>query len=93
MDNELWVKQVENPISKPLNQWREELYGYWMVVTDMKNADGVRMATARYYGTDEDKLYDIWNDLCLASAKPDVGIRYNKRDNWMGGAFLAKSES
>jgi hypothetical protein len=88
------VKQVEKPISKSLNQWREELYGYWMVVTDMTNTDdGVRMATARYYGTDEDKLYDIWNELCLASEKPDVGIRYNKRDNWLGGAFLVKSES
>ena len=92
MDKELWVKPVENPVSKPLNQWRDELYGYWMVVTDTKTVNGTNMATARYYGTDEDKLYDIWDELCLASDKPDVSILYNKRGNWFGGAFLAKAD-
>ena len=92
MEKELWVKQVENPISKPLNQWREELYGYWMVVTDTKSIDGINMATARYYGTDREKLLDIWDELCLASEKPDVGIHYNKRDIWLGGAFLVKAD-
>ena len=92
MDKELWVKPVENPISKPLNQWRDELYGYWMVITDIKETAEVTMATARYYGTDREKLYDIWDELCLASDKPDVGIRCNIRDNWLGGAFLAKAE-
>ena len=90
--DKLWVKEVENPVLKPLNDWRDELYGYWMVVTDMHNVDGTRMAIARYYGTDEDKLYDIWDELCLKIDKPTVGIRYNKKSNWMGGAFIAKAE-
>ena len=93
MDNILWVKEVDNPISKPLNQWREELYGYWMVVTDTKNVDNVNMATARYYGTDREKLLDLWDELCLASEKPDVDILCNRRDIWMGGAFFVKAES
>jgi len=81
MDKKLWVKKIEDPISKPLNQWRDELYGYWMVVTDMKNSNGIKMATARYYGTDKEKLYDIWDELCLAAEEPTVGIRYNKHSN------------
>ena len=92
-EKELWVKQVENPMSKPLNQWREELYGYWMVVSDTKSVDGINMATARYYGTDREKLLDIWDELCLASDKPDVGMLCNIRSIWMGGAFLVKNES
>jgi len=92
MQQQLWVKEVENPILKPLNDWRDELYGYWMVVTDMKDVDGVRMAIARFYGTDEEKLYDIWDKLCIEIGEPTVGIRLNKKSNWLGGAFLAKAE-
>ena len=93
MDKELQVKQVENPVSKPLDQWRDELYGYWMVVTDIKYDNDMEIATARYYGTDREKLLDIWDELCLVSNKPDVGIRCNIRSNWMGGAFIAKIKS
>jgi len=52
MEQGLWVREVENPLLKPLNQWRDELFGYWMVVTDSKIVDGISMAIARYYGTD-----------------------------------------
>jgi len=93
MNTNLWVKEVENPILKPLNEWRDELYGYWMVVTDMKNINGVEMAAAKYYGTDEEKLYDIWDNLCIEVGEPTVGIRFNKKSNWLGGVFLAKDES
>ena len=93
MGRQLWVKKIENPISKPLNQWREELYGYWMVVSDAKSVSGVDMATAQYYGTDREKLLDIWDDLCLSSEKPDVVIVCNIRSIWMGGAFLVNGES
>ena len=93
MDKELWVKPVENPVSKPLNQWRDEFYGYWMVVSNTKSIDGIDMATARYYGTDREKLLDIWDELCLASEKPDVEMVCNIRSAWMGGAFLVKNES
>ena len=36
MEKELWVKKIEQPNLKPLNQWRDELYGYWMVFSDTK---------------------------------------------------------
>jgi len=90
MSQELWIKEIESPASKPLNQWRDELYGYWMVVTDSVSIDGVDMATARYYGTDREKLLDIWNGLCMETPEPTVAIHCNKRSNWMGGAFVAK---
>jgi len=50
------VKDVENQVLKPFDQWRDELYGYWMVYTDMQIIDGVKMVVARYYGTDKEKL-------------------------------------
>ena len=93
MEQDLWVKEVKNPRLKPLNQWRDELYGYWMVVTDSTNVDGVNMAIARYYGTDRERLLDIWNDLCLKTDEPTVEFLCNKRSNWMGGAFIAKVDS
>ena len=93
MTQDLWIKQIENPVIKPLNQWREELFGYWMVVTDSTSIDGISMARARYYGTDREKLLDIWNELCLKTEEPTVEILCNKRSNWMGGAFIAKTSS
>ena len=93
MTQELWIKKIENPVLKPLNHWRDELFGYWMVVTDSTTIDGIRMAVARYYGTDREKLLDIWNDLCLETEEPSVEILCNKRSNWMGGAFIAKANS
>ena len=93
MLEDLWVKEVINPTLRPLDQWRDELYGYWMVVTDSTTIDGVKMAIARYYGTDREALLDIWNDLCLKLEEPTVKILCNKRSNWMGGAFIVKAES
>jgi len=85
---ELWVKEVKNPILKPLDQWRDDLYGYWMVVTDTQVIDGIKMAIARYYGTDEEKILDLWCEL-----GPTAEYRLNKRSNWLGGAFIAKTDS
>ena len=93
MEQELWVKEVETPVSKPLSQWRDELLGYWMVVTDSATIDGVKYAVARYYGTDRENLLDIWNDLCLSTEEPTVEFLCNIRSNWMGGAFIAKANS
>ena len=90
MEQDLWVKEVNIPILKPLSQWRDELIGYWMVVTDSTTVDGIRMAVARYYGTDRENLLDIWNNLCMNSEEPTVEILCNKRSHWMGGAFIAK---
>ena len=93
MEQGLWVREVESPALKPLNQWRDELFGYWMVVTDSTIIDGVNMAIARYYGTDRENLLDIWNDLCLSTEEPTVEILCNMRSEWMGGAFIAKADS
>jgi len=93
LTSDLWIKQIENPVLKPLNQWRDELYGYWMVVTDSTTIDGISMAIARYYGTDREKLLDIWNDLCMEAEEPNVEILCNRRTNWMGGAFIVKIKS
>ena len=93
MKQGLWVKEVEAPSLKPLNQWRDELFGYWMVVTDSTTVNGVNMAIARYYGTDRENLLDIWNELCLKTEEPTVEILCNKRNNWMGGAFIANANS
>ena len=93
MKQGLWVKEVEAPSLKPLNQWRDELFGYWMVVTDSTTVNGVNMAIARYYGTDRENLLDIWNELCLKTEEPTVEILCNKRNNLMGGAFIANANS
>ena len=93
MEQDLWVREVKNPTLRPLNQWRNELFGYWMVVTDSTTIDGINMAIARYYGTDRESLLDIWNDLCLKTEEPTVEILCNKRSNWMGGAFIVKIDS
>ena len=90
MEQDLWVKEIKNPVLKPLNQWRDELFGYWMVVTDSTTIDGIDMAIARYYGTDRESLLDLWNDLCIKAEEPTVEILCNKRSIWMGGAFIAK---
>ena len=93
MMQDLWIKQVENSVSKPLNQWRDELYGYWMVVTDSTTVDGIKMAKAVWYGTDREKLLDIWDDLCSESEELTTKIICNKRSNWMGGAFIVKADN
>jgi len=93
MDNGLWVKKINQPELKPLNQWRDELYGYWMVFSDTKQNNGEKMVIARYYGTDKDKLYTLYDELHSAAEEPTVGIVFNKRSNWMGGVFLDKPES
>ena len=93
MAQELWVKQIENPILKPLNQLRDELFGYWMVVIETATVDGIKMAKAVWYGTDREKLLDIWDDLCSKSNEPTSKIICNKRSNWMGGAFIVKADS
>ena len=93
MEQKLWVKEIEEPSLKPLNQWRDELLGYWMVITDSETINGINMAKARYYGTDREKLLDIWNDFCLKTDNPTAEILCNKRSNWMGGAFIAKINS
>jgi len=85
-----WVKEVSEQILKPLSQWRDELYGYWMVVTDAKKIDGVEMAVARYYGTDKEKLLDIWDEFYRTKDEPNAVFYCNKKNNWMGGAFIAK---
>ena len=85
---ELWVKEIENPILKPLDQLRDDYYGYWMVITDTQVINGIEMAIARYYGTDEDKILDLWSEL-----GPTAEYRLNKRSNWLGGAFIAKTDS
>ena len=92
MERDLWVKMVDNPILRPLNEWRDELYDSWMVVTDMEYINGEKMAIARYYGTDKEKLYALYNELHDAANEPTVSILLNKRSNWMGGVFLAKTE-
>lgn len=76
-----------------MSQWRDELYGYWMVFSETKQKDGEKMAVVKYYGTDKDKLYSLYNELHNAADEPTVGIILNKRSNWMGGVFLYKSES
>lgn len=93
MVQDLWVKQVENPILKPLNQWRDELFGYWMVVSDSATVGGIKMAKAVWYGTDREKLLDIWSMLCSESSEPTTKIVCNRRSNWMGGAFIVKADS
>ena len=91
MAQDLWVKEVENPISRPLNDWRDELYGYWMVVSDSKVINGVETVIARYYGTDKEQLNKRQDDLRLSSNDITVELLLNKRSNWMGGAFIAKT--
>ena len=93
MQQELWVKEVEHPTSKPLDTWRDELYGFWMLVTDMKMIDGERVGIARYYGTDRGRILDLWSELNESSDDSNIGFFCNKRSNWMGGAFLVKTES
>ena len=95
MKQALWVKEIETPILKPLNQWRDELYGYWMVYTDIGIVDGVKMAVVRCYGTDKDRMYDLYDKFFEASDESahKVGILFNSKSNWIGGVFLGKSDS
>lgn len=93
MPDELWIKKVENPTLKTLNDWRNELYGYYMVVTDSTNIDGVEMVVARYYGTDKDKINDICDELYENAQNSYSHVFYNIKNNWMGGAFLVKTDS
>jgi len=91
MEEVLWVKKVESPALKPLDQWRDDFYGYWMVYSDVAHENGEKLAIARYYGTDKLKLYDLYDALHAKSDELSVGILHNKRSNWMGGVFLAKT--
>ena len=93
MNNALFVKDAENQVLKPLNDWRDELYGYWMVYTDIQMVDGIKMAIARHYGTDKEKLHELYEALEDAAGEPTVGIVFNQKSNWMGGVFLAKPNS
>jgi len=86
---DLWVKQIDNPIRKTLHQWREDLYGYWMIITNTATINGSETVIARYYGTDRDKLLDIYDELWQSDQSTEILL--NKRSNWMGGAFLAKA--
>ena len=92
MTQELWIKEVANPSLKPLNQWREELYGYWMVFSDIQTINGEKMVVARYFGTDRKGLLSKYKELHDAVNEPTVGIDCNRRGNWMGGVFLVKAE-
>jgi len=87
------VSAVENQILKPFDQWLDDLYGYWMVCTDMQIIDGVKMVITRYYGSEKEKLYDLYDKLQDATDEPTVGIVFNQKSDWMGGVFLAKSHS
>jgi len=91
MEHTIQVKTVENQELKPFDQWRDDLYGFWMVYSDLQIINGIKMVVARYYGINKEKLYDIYDDLQAATDEPTVGIVFNKKSNWMGGAFLAKS--
>ena len=85
---------VKNPTLKPLNQWRDDLYGYWMVFTDVEYIDGIKMGIARYYGTDREEMYEVYHNLLGDTVEPTDGILLNKRGNdWMGGVFIVKSSS
>ena len=90
MEKVLEVNAVENQVLKPFDQWRDDLYGFWMVYTDMQIIDGVKMVIARHYGTDREKLYDLYDALQEETDEPTVGIVFNQKSNWMGGVFLAK---
>jgi len=85
MEPILQVKAVENQSLKPFDEWRDILYGFWMVYTDMQIVDGVKMVVARHYGTDKEKLYDLYDALQEATDEPTVGIVFNRKSNWMGG--------
>ena len=88
---ELFVKNVVSPVSTPLNKLRTELEGYWMLVTDVSETNGVEYAVVRHYGTDRDALLNLWE--ALSNDEPSAMMYCNKRINWMGGAFVAKVES
>ena len=92
MEKDLWVKEVDSSTLKPLDQWRDDLYGYWMVFSDIKYENGEKLAIARYYGTDKSKLYELYDALHDKSKELSVGITQNKRSNWLGGVFLDKAE-
>ena len=49
MAQDLWGKEVENTALKPLDEWRNDLYGYWMVFSDVIYEGGEKLAIARYY--------------------------------------------
>jgi len=93
MKQDLWIKEVENPTPKPLDEWRNELFGFWMLVTDVTQIDGVRIVTPRYYGTDRGKIIDLWGEYSETAPESSVAFFCNKKSNWLGGAFLAKAES
>ena len=92
MEQTIQIKAVEDQVLKPFDQWRDDLYGFWMVYTDMQIIDGVKMVIARHYGTDKEKLYDLYDALQTETDEPTVGIVFNQRSNWMGGVFLVKSD-
>ena len=88
----LWVEEVAGSALKPLTELRNDYYGYWMVVTDSETRNGIDTARVHSFGTDRERLLDIWNELCLKSEEPTVEFLCNKKSNWMGGVFVAKTE-
>jgi len=72
-----FVKVADDLISKPLYQLRNKLEGYWMLVIDIREVNGVEVATMTHYGTDREALLDIWETM------PDSTMYCNKRNNRM----------
>ena len=48
---------------------------------------------ARYFGTDKNELYNLYDSLQEASDASTVSIIYNQKSNWMGEVFLASSDN
>jgi hypothetical protein len=92
MEQSLWVKEVENPKLKPFNQWRDELYGYWMLYVDTKIINGEKNTIAKYYGTDKMRLYEMYRELHENNKNSStIGIVQNIRPiNPMGDVFRGK---
>ena len=74
-NQELFVKVADDLASKPLYQLRNELEGFWMLVIDIKEVNGVEVATM--YGTDREALLEIWETM------PDSTMYCNMCSNWV----------
>ena len=62
-----------------------------MVYSDLCMIARVKHAVARYFGTDKDELYNLYDSLQETLDAPTVGIVFNQRSNWMEGVLLAAS--
>jgi len=76
-NQKLFVKEANDFVSKPLNQLRTELEGFWMLVIDIKEVNDIEVAIMTHYGTDREALLDIWETM------PDSTMYCNKRSNWV----------